>query len=91
MDTDRLFFEIFKIAGVILLFVCAVAIFLNIVGFTITGGEVKKTADVSMCKLAISNCANAKAMGSTSCEDICIPCTGDWYEKCLKGDLSLFG
>jgi len=91
MDTDRLFFEIFKIAGAVLLFVCAVAIFLNIVGFTITGGEVKKTADVSMCKLAISNCANAKVMGSTSCEDICIPCTGDWYEKCLKGDLSLFG
>ena len=91
MDTDRLFFKLFEVAGAVLLFVCAMAIFLNIVGFTITGGEVKKTADVSMCKLAIGNCANAKAMGLTSCEDICMPCTGDWYEKCLKGDLSLFG
>ena len=91
MDTDRLFFEIFKIAGAVLLFVCAMAIFLNIVGFTIAGGEVKKTADVSMCKLAISNCANQKLMGTLGCESICQPCTGDWYDKCLKGDLSLFG
>jgi len=91
MDIDRLLFEVFRIAGVILLFICAMAIFLNIVGFTIAGGEVKKTAEVSICKLAISNCANQKAMGSTGCEDICIPCTGGWYEKCLKGDLSLFG
>jgi len=90
MDTDRLFFMMFKVAGAVLLFICAMAIFLNVVGFTITGGEVKKTADVSVCKLAISSCVNQRMMGSQGCEDICAPCTGEWYEKCLKGDLSLF-
>jgi len=90
MDTDRLFFMAFKVAGAVLLFVCAVAIFLNIAGFTVTGGEVKKIADVSMCKVAANSCATQKMMGSQGCEDVCAPCTGEWYEKCLKGDLSLF-
>jgi len=90
MDTDRLFFMAFKTAGAVLLFMCAVAIFLNIVGFTIVGGEVKKTADVTLCKLAASNCANQKMMGGRSCEEICAPCLGasEWYQKCLNGELS---
>ena len=90
MDTDRFFFMAFKVAGAVLLFICAMAIFLNVVGFTIAGGEVKKTADVSICKLAVSTCANQRMMGAPGCGDICLPCAGDWYEKCLKGDLSLF-
>lgn len=90
MDADRLFFMAFKAAGAVLLFVCAVAIFLNIVGFTIVGGEVKKTADVTMCKLAVSNCANHKMTGGLSCEEVCVPCLGvsEWYQKCLNGELS---
>jgi len=86
----RYFFKLFEVSGAVLLFVCAVAIFLNIAGFTIAGGEVKKMADISLCKLAISNCVSTKNSGPASCEDICLPCTGEWYEKCLKGDLSLF-
>jgi hypothetical protein len=92
MEADRLVFMMFKIAGAVLLFICAVAIFLNIVGFTVTGGEVKKTADVSMCRLAANNCANQRMMGGSDCEDVCLPCieVSEWHQKCLKGDLSLF-
>lgn len=89
MEPDKLFFEIFRIAGLVLLFICAVAIFLNILGYMLVGGEVKKSSDISLCKLAISNCITSRMGGTTDCENTCLPCSGNWYEKCLIGDASL--
>ena len=89
MEIDKLFFEIFRIAGLVLLFICAVAIFLNILGYMVVGGEVKKSSEISLCKLAVSNCITSRMAGTTDCVETCLPCSGDWYDKCLIGDTSL--
>ncbi len=89
MDTDRLFFEIFRIAGLVLLFMCAVAIFLNVLGYMMVGGEAKKSSEISLCKLAVSNCISSRMAGNDDCKNTCLPCSGNWYEKCLIGDTSL--
>ena len=89
MELDRVFFELFRIAGLILLFMCAIAVFLNIMGYMLVGGEVKKSSDVSLCKLAVSNCISLRMGGTADCGVTCLPCPGDWYEKCLIGDASL--
>jgi len=89
MDADGILVDIFAGVALILVFVAAVSIFLNVLGYTMIGGEVKKEADISMCKVAVANCATSRLTNS-DCGDICLPCSGSWYGKCLKGDLSLF-
>jgi len=85
----ELIVEIFRIAGLVLLFAAAVSIFLNIAGYTMIGGEAKKTADLSICKLAAANCITQQMSGNMDCEDLCAICPPVWLEKCLKGDSSL--
>ena len=81
---------VFKIAGLALVFVLALAMFLNIAGFVLIGGEVQKQGDVSLCKTAAAACINAKATGNGDCYTLCMSCPDSMYEKCLKGDASLF-
>lgn len=90
METYDLVINIFRIAGLVLLFVLALGVFLNIAGYVLIGGEVQKQGDVSLCKTAAAMCVNMLATGGADCYTICLNCPDSLYEKCLKGDASLF-
>jgi len=90
MDLNRIMLDVFRIAGLVLLFVLAIGIFLSIAGYVMVGGEAVKTCDLSVCKVALANCLNMRVTGGANCVQTCLPCTGVLYEKCLNGDISLF-